>query len=140
MQIGIKWMFAATIAVILPAVFIYSGAGSYSGPGCRNALYKSLPDDLYARHFLAGQARYFTRGALHCESEQAIKEYHDYTNADNIMGLARLIITGDCEYAKDERTAVVIIALKGMFVQVRGRDAEGARLWIPAMELAYEGQ
>ena len=136
-----KWVFTiAIVSIMALTILIYFGTGSHLGPR-PGALYKILPDDLYARHFRVGQPRYFTRGALHCESEQAIKTYHDYVNAENIIGIARLMMMGECAYAKNEKTPVVIETLRGMFIRVRVRDgAEEKRLWMPTLELAYENQ
>ena len=141
MQTRTKWIFAVAVTIMLLLFLVYFGSGLHIRQDSRNALYKILPDDLYARHFRVGQRRYFAHGALYCNSEQAIKAYYDYINAENIIGLSMLIITGKCEYSKNKKTAVVIDTLKGMFVKAQISDTEEpSLLWIPAMELAYEDE
>jgi hypothetical protein len=40
-------------------------------------VYKQSSDDVYKSYFKVGQIRYFTKGALYCESLDDIKQYYE---------------------------------------------------------------
>ena len=124
---------AASILLLVASVVLYY----YLKPG-HDAIpvYKQIPEDVFKPYFEVGQVRYFTKGTLHCESLEAIKRYYDHMNERNLGRVFLLMVSGDCNYAGDDRVYAVLDEVTGMFARVTPRNTDDTSpRWMPVIEL-----
>ena len=102
-------------------------------------VYKQLSEDVFERYFHAGEIRYFIKGALYCESLDAIKQYYDYMNARNLPGVIYLIAKGDCNYVSEDKVYAVLEEVSGIFAKVTPQGITGVdSRWMSVNEVARE--